>query len=186
MMSERIAKFLLIMMGFALIAAGASAHEAKLGVDDQAETGSVTGLAIPRHVSLRSDKVYVRSGPGMRYPIQWIYKRRDMPVQVTREFGTWRRIKDFEGEEGWVHQSLLSSRRFGLVTEAEDTVFLFRRPDAKALRRARIEPGVIVRFEEDETVCKDGWCRVSADGFKGWVEEKKLWGVDASHESDIE
>lgn len=174
-MTRLIAKFILIVLLVCPMPALAQIETGK---------GSVTGLDVPRLVSLRTDKVYVRSGPGMRYPIQWIYKKRDLPVMITREFGTWRRVSDFEGGEGWVHQSLLSSRRFGLVLEGPEMVYLHRKPDNKSAKRARIEPGVIVRFEEEDQPCKDGWCRVAADSFKGWVEEKTLWGVDVPNESD--
>lgn len=149
-----------------------------------AKKGSVTHLPIPRLVSLRSDKVYVRSGPGMRYPIKWIYRKRDYPVQVNREFGTWRRISDIDGSEGWVHQSLLSSRRFAIINVDKNGAFLYRKPDEKSVKRARIESGVIVRFSDQETLCEDGWCAVATAGFKGWVEENSLWGVDVHNESD--
>ncbi len=153
------------------------------GVD---AVGSVTGLAVPRMVSLRSDKVYVRSGPGMRYPIKWIYRKRDLPVRIEREFGTWRRIADADGESGWVHQSLLSGRRFVISrvdeSDPEAPIILFRKPNTDSTRKARIEAGVILRLEDE--ACKDGWCQVATSGFKGWVGDNHLWGVDPVRESD--
>ena len=70
-----------------------------------------TGLPVPRFVSLRSAEVNVRTGPGTRYPVEWVFVKRDIPVEITAEFDTWRRIRDWEGTEGWVHQSMLSGKR---------------------------------------------------------------------------
>src|SRR5579862_3380664 len=75
-----------------------------------------SGLPLPRFASLRSDEVNLRSGPGVRYPVDWIYTRRDLPVEVIAEFDTWRKIRDWQGTEGWVHQSFLSARRMVVVT----------------------------------------------------------------------
>ena len=75
------------------------------------DTGkSSSGLPIPRFVSLSADKVFVRTGPALRYPIKWVYQRENMPVEIIQEFDTWRKIRDMDGDDGWVHQSLLSAR----------------------------------------------------------------------------
>ncbi|HKH69397.1 MAG TPA: SH3 domain-containing protein, partial [Reyranella sp.] len=66
-----------------------------------------SGLPIPRFASLRSDEVNVRTGPGPRYPIDWVFKRKAMPVEIVAEFENWRKIRDWQGASGWVHQSLL-------------------------------------------------------------------------------
>jgi SH3-like domain-containing protein len=71
---------------------------------------------LPRFVSLRASEVNLRTGPGIRYPIEWVFKRRDLPVEVVDEFESWRRIRDWEGTLGWVHQSMLRGRRTALVT----------------------------------------------------------------------
>ena len=78
-----------------------------------------SGLPVPRFVTLKGDEVNVRAGPGRRYPINWVFLRQEMPVEVVAEFDTWRKIRDFEGTEGWVHQSLLSGRRGALVLGEE-------------------------------------------------------------------
>src|SRR5271165_7115035 len=83
------------------------------GVAEAAET---SGLPLPRFVSLRSDEVNLRTGPGARYPVDWIYTRRDLPVEVIAEFEAWRKIRDWQGAEGWVHQSMLAARRMIVVT----------------------------------------------------------------------
>src|SRR5277367_600855 len=81
----------------------------------QTEAAETSGLPLPRFVSLRSDEVNLRSGPGVRYPIDWIYTRRDLPVEVIAEFEAWRKIRDCQGAEGWVHQSFLWAHRTMVV-----------------------------------------------------------------------
>jgi len=80
------------------------------------EKGSNTGLPLPRFAALRADEVNMRSGPGTRYPIQWVYKRRDLPVEVEREFDVWRLVEDMDGTKGWVHQATLVGTRTVVVT----------------------------------------------------------------------
>ncbi len=84
--------------------------------------GSNTGLPLPRFASLKTDEVNLRTGPGLRYPIEWVYKRRDLPVQIEREFEVWRLISDQEGVKGWVHQATLVGRRTFVVTGGEHTI----------------------------------------------------------------
>mgnify|MGYP001079772746 CR=1 FL=1 len=142
-------------------------------VTAQAQTRSPAGetLPLPRYVSLRSDEVNVRTGPGVRYPVEWVFTRRHMPVEVIQEFEHWRKIRDVEGTEGWVHQSMLSGRRYALVTGEIRT--LRRRPEADAPAVARVEPGVIAELVE----CERQWCRIDADGIKGWLPRNEFWGV---------
>ena len=71
------------------------------------------GLPVPRFVSLHASKIYLRTGPGMNFPVQWIYQRRHMPVEVIAEYDTWRKIKDWQGTIGWVHQSMLADDSCG-------------------------------------------------------------------------
>ena len=84
----------------------------------KADLGKETGLRVPRFVSMNSSKVNVRAGPGTRYPIKWVFQRKTLPVQIIAESDTWRKIRDFEGIEGWVHQRMLSGRRRAVVTGA--------------------------------------------------------------------
>jgi SH3-like domain-containing protein len=133
---------------------------------------NTSGLDIPRFVSLKSDKVYVRAGPGLRYPIKWIYKKDSLPIEVVQEFDTWRKIRDIEGDEGWVHQTLLSGKRTALVIEEKGSVLL-RKPQTDGTPVAILEPKVIVVLEE----CSGAWCLAASGGFKGWIERKSLWGV---------
>ncbi|HEX6977811.1 MAG TPA: SH3 domain-containing protein [Alphaproteobacteria bacterium] len=138
-----------------------------------AQPRSHTGesLPLPRYVSLRSDEVNVRTGPGVRYPVEWVFTRRHMPVEVIQEFEHWRKIRDVEGTEGWVHQSMLSGRRYALVTGEVRT--LRRRPEADAPVVARVEPGVVGEIVE----CEGQWCRIDAGGIRGWLPRNEFWGV---------
>jgi len=134
--------------------------------------GEVTKLPIPRFVSLRGDQVYARTGPGTRYPIKWVYQRKNLPVEIVQEFDTWRKTRDIDGEEGWIHQSLLSGKRFGMLKEGQAMPILKNNTD-DARSVALVESGVILALNE----CDLEWCAVSASGFNGWISAKNLWGV---------
>ncbi len=135
--------------------------------------GSNTGLPVPRFVSLGSDKVNVRSGPGDRYPIVWQFVRRGLPVEITAEFEYWRRIRDQDGAEGWVHKNLLSGRRFALIAGGIRNLHDDPSQDSTVVMQA--EPGVQGRLLN----CKDSWCRMEVNGRRGWLPRMQLWGVYA-------
>lgn len=138
-----------------------------------------TELPLPRFVSLKSDKVYARTGPAVRYPIRWVYNRARLPVEIVQEFDTWRKIRDVDGGEGWVHKSLLASERTVLVRSDEPLV-MRREASADGRMMARLEPGVVAGVE----TCDDSnvWCRLDAGGYKGWVERNSLWGIYENEE----
>lgn len=150
-----------------------------LYVQESQSRGEVTGLELPRFVSLRSSKVFMRSGPGLRYPVKWVYVRQNFPVEIVQEFDTWRKIKDADGTEGWVHQSLLTGRRYAFVT-ARQTVDAYDDDNVNAGVAMRLEPEAIARILE----CYEQWCEISASGFNGWIEKKHIWGVYASERID--
>ena len=89
--------------------------EGRVAVAQTEDDFNNSGLTIPRFVSLRSNKVFVRTGPALRYPIKWIYTREGLPVEVVQEFDTWRKVRDKDGEEGWIHSSLLSGKRHAVI-----------------------------------------------------------------------
>ncbi len=151
----------LFVLAFAFAMAGPPAALAK-------ENGL---LPVPRFVSLRSDEVNVRAGPGVRYPVKWVYQRRHMPVEVIAEYDTWRKVRDWEGSEGWVHRAMLSSKRALIITS--DEVTLRRDPQKEAPAVARLSTGVVVRIEE----CPEAWCRVVVGGYDGWVPRTEGWGL---------
>jgi len=137
-----------------------------------------TGLPIPRFVSLGSDEANIRTGPGRRYPIDWVFLRRGMPLEVTAEYDTWRRIRDWEGTSGWIHQSLLSGRRTIIVVGTERT--LRANPDPHAAVVARVEPGVVGPV----LTCEDAWCEVAFEDYHGWLQRDAVWGVYEDEEFD--
>ena len=141
------------------------------GAVQAAERGPVTNLPIPRYVSMKASEGNVRRGPSLSHRIDWVYKRRDMPLEVTAEHGHWRRVRDRDGAGGWVHYSLLSGVRTVIVEE--DMLALYQRPDPDSPVSARLEMGVIARLGE----CGLNWCRLTAGGYKGWAPKPALWGV---------
>jgi SH3-like domain-containing protein len=132
-----------------------------------------TGLPLPRFVSLRSDEVNMRTGPGRRYPVEWVYRRRGLPVEVIAEFDTWRRVRDWQGIDGWMHSSVLSSKRYVVVTGG--VRILREKSDPESPPVARAEVSVIAKLLE----CSEGsaWCRIEIDGVRGWLRRDEFWGV---------
>ena len=145
----------------------------------QQEYGASTGLPLPRFVSLSSDKVYARSGPGKRYPIEWEYHRDGMPVEVVKEFETWRKVLDIDGQGGWVHVALLSGERTALVNAGEK-ILMREAPNNNAQGVAGLQPWLVVNLER----CIDDWCRVRRADFSGWVERNFLWGIYEGEQID--
>lgn len=128
-------------------------------------------LPLPRFASLRSSEINLRVGPGSEYPIEWILKRKDMPVEIIDEFEVWRKIRDYEGIEGWVHKSMLSGARFAIFIHPFQ--HLHRSADLHSKAVAAAEAGVICKILET----KGDWCRIEAQGYKGWVVRSALWGL---------
>ncbi|KQU54522.1 hypothetical protein ASG72_02480 [Bosea sp. Leaf344] len=141
------------------------------------QPGSVTGLPVPRYVSLKSDRVNLREGPSKEHRTRWVFQRAGMPVEIVAEFETWRRVRDADGAEGWVLHSLLSGRRTALVapwSKAKDETFMLR-ADASETSAvvAQLQPGVIANVES----CGNAWCRVGIGKVEGYVRQERLWGV---------
>ncbi|MFG6595451.1 SH3 domain-containing protein [Sulfitobacter sp. 1A13368] len=133
--------------------------------------GQVTNLPLPRFVSMKASEGNVRRGPSLSHRIDWVYKRRDLPLRITAEHGHWRRVEDRDGMGGWVHYSLLSGTRTVLVEQ--DMLQLRINPDPKAAVVARLELGVVARLGE----CTLEWCELRSGGFTGWAPKVRLWGV---------
>lgn len=129
-------------------------------------------LPVPRFVSLKPAEANARTGPGTRYPIQWVYRRAGMPVEIIEEYDVWRKIRDVEGTTGWVHKSMLEGRRNALIKGKEARIMRLE-PEVKAKPILKAEPMVIARLVE----CQKDWCRIQISARKGWIEKKYLWGV---------
>ncbi len=138
------------------------------------ERGTITGLPLPRYVSLKASEGNVRRGPSLTHKIDWVLTRRGMPLEITAEFGHWRRVRDKDGAGGWVHYSLLSGVRTVIVER--DLLPLYIKADAQTQVQAYVEAGVVARLGE----CDERWCWLSAGGYRGWADKSALWGVNAS------
>jgi SH3-like domain-containing protein len=128
---------------------------------------------LPRFASLRSDDVNLRAGPGTRYRIDWVYKRRDLPVEIEREFDVWRWVRDADGIQGWVHQATLMGRRSFIVQKTDTTL----RSDAKdgAGAVAVLKPGVIGRIRS--CPARSDWCEVQTGSYRGYLRRETFWGL---------
>jgi len=137
--------------------------------------GPVSGLPVPRFVSLKPDKVNVRGGPTRDHDVAWQYTRAGLPVEITAESDNWRRIRDSDGAEGWVYHSMLSGRRTAVVTakDKNELVPLHAKADTQAAVTARLQSGVLASVKS----CTGTWCRVVGSGFDGWMAQERLWGV---------
>jgi SH3-like domain-containing protein len=144
--------------------------------------GAASGLPVPRFVSLKPDRVTVRGGPNRDHEIAFVFTRSGLPVEITAESDNWRRIRDWEGSEGWVYHSLLSGRRTALVSakQENDLVPLYDRADAQGALVARLQPGVLATVKH----CSGTWCHISGTGFDGWIAQERLWGVYANEKID--
>jgi SH3-like domain-containing protein len=163
---HRSAKALPIMALLAAVAAPALAQET---------TGSISGLPIPRFVSLKPSDTPMREGPSKDHRIKWVFKKEGVPVEIIAEFDNWRRVRDSEGDDGWVYHARLSGRRTAQVNPKlkDQNVPIHARDSDSAQVVARLAPGVIGSIEQ----CNGRWCKLQGEGFEGWAQQDKLWGV---------
>jgi SH3-like domain-containing protein len=130
-----------------------------------------SGWPVPRFVSLKSDKTYCRAGPSFAHPVRFTFMRRALPVLVVAETTDhWRKIRDSEGDECWIHRTKLSNDQTALVMQ--DRLTLRAQPDESAAARASLGRGLVTRIE----AARGGWLRISASGLKGWAPQAALWG----------
>jgi SH3-like domain-containing protein len=145
------------------------------------ETGSIrgpSGLALPRFVSLKSGRVNLRVGPGKDYAVSWRFVKSGLPVEIIQEYDTWRRIRDADGTEGWVSQSLLSGKRTAVASPWNrgiegKLISLHAEADDASRKTAMLEPGVLSQIES----CDGNWCKVEAGGAEGYVRQTEIWGA---------
>lgn len=182
-----------IILSLACIAVAAAIGWSLFGkrVDSQAkaERGAVTGsisqeaarpvgpsgLPIPRFVSLKAEKVNVRRGPSSDHPVAWVFQRKGLPVEIVAEFENWRRVRDSDGEEGWILQNMLAGKRTAEIApwKQGQNVSLMSAPKSGAGVVAEVGSGVVAEVEN----CDGNWCELSAGGYDGFIEQTQLWGV---------
>jgi SH3-like domain-containing protein len=154
--------------------AGTATDEAKpLEKPAEAEKSEGPAAKLPRFAALRSDDVNMRAGPGTRYRIDWVYKRRDLPVEIEREFDVWRWVRDPDGIQGWIHQATLMGRRNFIVQKADATLRAEANDSAAAV--AILKPGVIGRIRS--CPASSDWCEVQTGSYRGYLHREAFWGV---------
>jgi len=143
----------------------------------QAAALGPSGLPLPRFVSLKSGKVNLRIGPGLNYPVEWLYLKAGVPMEIIQEYDNWRRVRDAEGAEGWINQSLLSGRRTAVAAPWQrglETELLLRAdPDTNSRIVAKLEPGVVGTIK----ACNGNWCEMEFAGHRGWLSQTQIWGA---------
>jgi SH3-like domain-containing protein len=136
-----------------------------------------SGLPLPRFVSLKSGRVNSRIGPGVNYSVDWLYLKSGLPVEIIQEYDNWRRVRDADGSEGWINQSLLSGRRTAIAAPWQKgkaaQINLLAEPDTAARTLAIIEPGAIGTIRN----CTGDWCEMTFEGHTGWISQSLVWGA---------
>jgi SH3-like domain-containing protein len=173
----RVAMALVCVLAGGLAAMGPRAAAQPAGVDLAArKTGQVSGLPLPRFVSLKADEVNVRRGPGWDHAVAWVFRRAGLPVEVIAEFDVWRQVRDSEGATGWVLGSLLSGRRTVLAApwlEKGNLIELHAAASKSSQVAARLTPGVLGDVDE----CDGSWCGITAGGVSGYIAQELVWGA---------
>ena len=137
-----------------------------------AEIGKETGLEIPRYISLKSNDANIRVGPSKNYPIEIKYIKKNYPLKVLEEYEDWRKVEDFQKNFGWIHKSLISGTRTGIVLSNDNkTIKLLNTLNGNVI--GEIGRGNIVFLEK----CKIDWCLVSFGNYRGWIDKKNVWGI---------
>ncbi|MEC8105744.1 MAG: SH3 domain-containing protein [Pseudomonadota bacterium] len=145
-----------------------------VAADDSSEirlTVRGSGLPVPRFVTLKSDDVNMRAGPGTEYPVLWHYRKEGLPLRVEAEFGVWRKVVDHDGATGWMHHSVVSLKRLALVTVSSARIHA--EPDDATALVAVAERNALLELQS----CPTQWCRVNAGEIRGWVSRTALWGL---------
>lgn len=165
-----------IMAGLAFISTSASTTVSAAAPSPQVTLGP-SGLPLPRFVSLKSAKVNSRIGPGLNYPVDWLYLKPGLPMEIIQEYDNWRRVRDSDGAEGWVNQTLLSGKRTAIAAPwqrgKDSKINLLARPEAEARTVAILDPGVIGKIKS----CNGDWCEMTFDGVTGWIRQTLVWGA---------
>ena len=134
---------------------------------------SATQYPIPRFVTLRSNTIVMRAGPGREYPIIWRLQKQGLPVKIIAEFDMWRHVECHDGTKGWIHKSLLSGRRNLFIVDGPKTLFKSKSPESRPI--AKLNSGILVATKIKK--CSQGRCPVKVADFEGWVNKADVWGL---------
>ena len=143
-----------------------------LAADPPAKRQTPSGLEVPRYVTLKFAKVNARAGPGDDHRLLWVYRTRDLPLQVVAETSEWRRVCDPQGAMAWVHKRTVDGHRTAMNTTPRP-VALLRSPKPGADVAAYLQANTMASLVR----CRKGWCRVKAGGESGWTPVGSLWGT---------
>jgi SH3-like domain-containing protein len=165
-----------LVLAFSVAGFGGTAVAQTTGAIPNVSLGP-SGLPLPRFVSLKASRVNSRIGPGLGYAVDWMYLKSGLPVEIIQEYDNWRRVRDSEGAEGWINQSLLSGRRTAIAAPWQrgksSTIALMSGPRSDATEVARLEPGVVGTIK----ACDGRWCEGNFAGHNGWVAQEQVWGA---------
>lgn len=126
-----------------------------------------------RFVCTRANKVNSRSGPNLRYPIEWVYQQKNHPLEIVAEYDLWRKVRDSEGAESWVRKNLLANQRFALITKVGRNN-VYQQDSLSSDVIAKVENGVVGKIEK----CTATFCLLKfEDKIEGWVERNIIFGV---------
>lgn len=146
----------------------------------QAEAASTgkSGLPLPRFVSLKSKRVNMRVGPGREFQVVWRYLKTGLPMEIIQEYDNWRKVRDPEGNEGWILHSLLSSKRTAVINPWETDpskglASMYLKGSQNTRTVAKLEPWVLAKVE----ACDDEWCKINVKDVEGYVAKTTIWGV---------
>ena len=121
-------------------------------------------------LSLKNNEVNVRVGPSKEYPIKFIYKKKYLPLEVLDKSETWRKIKDFENNSGWIHISQLSKKKSAI--NINNNSLLYKKPTIYSKPIVKLEIGRLILIKK----CKEKWCKITSGGYSGWIFKSSLWG----------
>ncbi len=155
-----------VALGVLLICGSVQAQE---NGDELSDVGN-----LPRFVSLRSNHINARSGPGARYPIEWVYMQKSAPVEIIAEFELWRKVRDWQGSESWIHKAMLTGKRFvKVITPGENN--LYAKDDYKSRIIAKVEDEVI--GEISKCPANNSFCRIQFGEYEGWMPRQNIYGI---------
>ena len=166
-----------VFFAVSLLHLGLSGPSLSFGVGQSAQAQEArvvvlgSGLPVPRFVTLKSDEVNMRVGPGREFPLAWVYKREGLPLKVIAEFDVWRKVSDPDGATGWIHGPLLSLKRMAMLNERVTKIY--RQPVDSAEVIAVGERGVLMELQ----ICNPEWCRLANSALRGWVKRDQIWGL---------
>lgn len=143
-------------------------------VSERAAFASRTISEVNYFASLRANETNIRSGPGQNYPIKFTFKLRGLPVRVISEYDNWNEVEDYEGQTGWVTQSLLTKKRTLMVNSAKTFINMYSKNSDKSRVIFRLEDKVL----GDYLKCIEDWCGIKISNKKGWVQKSDIFGAD--------